>query len=158
MVRLAVGLLLVLLLLSAWWLWTAGAPAPPPPTAATPTESPGETPTPTPLAAPPGFRLAGVALREPDSFVVVEAPDGSNVLYRLNAEIPGLGRLVRIEAERIVLRGASGEFELWLAPAATPTPTRTPRLRTPTPTPGLPPSARTAPGSKTLSAPGRPAS
>jgi hypothetical protein len=141
--RIAFGLAALVLLVLGWWVWRQliVPPAVRPVSTPTPTVAATVEDTPTPRTAPPGYRLAGVALGEPDSFAVVEAPGGSNVLYRVNAEIPGLGRLVRIEAERVLVSTEDGELELWLAPASTPTPTRTvmaralipSRLRTPPP-------------------------
>jgi len=147
--RLALALMLVLLLLvllSGAWLWQRLASSLPRPAAtpAAPPPAPAATPSSvaTVVRAAPGYRLAGVAVADPDSFAVIETPSGANVLYRLNEEVPGLGRLVRIEAERIVLQSDAGPVELWIAPAATATPTRartpSPRraaARTPTPTP-----------------------
>ena len=110
---------------------------------------------PTGVHAPAGYRLAGVAVGEPESFAVIEAPDGSHGLYKGDEDVPGLGRLVVIEAERIIVEGASGRFELGLAPGATRTPTytspvgrRTPRAPTPRPRPPAP-AGDTAPGSGT---------
>jgi hypothetical protein len=172
--RLAVPLmllLLVLMLVSGYWLWGRLQDlAPPPSSLPTPLET--ATPTVTPLAtvvkAPPGYRLAGVAVGEPESFAVVEAPSGAHALYRLGDDVPGLGRLLRIEAERIVVQSETGQFDLWLMPALTVTPGRNP---TPAVTPSLPrprasrtrpqpaaPGAGTAPGSTPSSAPGRSAS
>jgi hypothetical protein len=121
-------LFLILVAVSGFWLWgrliQGGAPSP----VATATMPPAPTAilvavgTPTPVQPPPGYRLAGVAVGEPESFVVIEAPNGVTGLYRLHDEAPGLGELVHIEAERVVIRGAAGQFDLWLAPAATPTP------------------------------------
>jgi len=117
-------LLLGILLASAWWLRSCGHrhAEPEPPAAAIPTATlrPAAAVTP----APSGYRLAGVAVGDPQSFAVVEAPSGANVLYRLDDDIPGLGRLARIEAERIVVENEAGQIELWLMPAASPTPTR----------------------------------
>ena len=124
--RLAVGaLLLLLVLVSGYWLWgrLLGSPAPAPtgvPPVATALAAVSRTVTAAPAAAPAGYRLAGVAVGEPDSFAVIEAPNGANVLYRVNASVPGLGRLLHIEAERVVVEGTNGQFDLWLMPAATP--------------------------------------
>jgi hypothetical protein len=133
--RLAVGVVLLLLVLgSGYWLWgrLLRSPSPAPtavPPVATATAPVSRTVTAAPAAAPAGYRLAGVAVGEPASFAVIEAPNGANVLYRVNASVPGLGRLLRIEAERIVVEGPNGQFDLWLMPAATPTaaPPRTAR-------------------------------
>jgi len=115
-------LLLVLVAASALWLWQRSASAPPPPPSPTATST-AVVPTPTPLRAPPGYRLAGVAVGEPESFAVIEVPNGRNALYRVGADIPGLGRLVSIDAEHVVVEAAGGQFELWVAAAATATPT-----------------------------------
>ena len=140
---------LVLVAVSGFWLWgrliPGGAPSP----VATATMPPARTATwavggtPTPLRPPPGYRLAGVAVGEPESFAVIEAPNGSNNLYRLHDDVPGLGELVRIAAEQVVIRGAAGQFDLWLAPAATatPIPARTPKPRAPTGTVRLRPQS-----------------
>ena len=152
--RFAWGALLLLLLaiLSGLWLWKQlrATKSPPPSAIATVVATGTPVPSPTTLRPPPGYRLAGVAVGEPDSFAVIEAPNGRNTLYRLGADIPGLGRLVRIEAERIVVESAAGQFDLWLSPAATATPTRgrTAAARTSTarPTP-RPAAADTTPGS-----------
>ncbi len=136
---LLVLLLLALVAISGFWLWgrlmlSVGPTAPPaaatvaPATPAT-VATPAGSPTPPPVAA--GYRLAGVAVGEPDSFAVIEAPDGSTGLYRVNDDVPGLGELTRIEAERVVIAGTGASVELQLAPAATATPTvaRTPQPR-----------------------------
>ncbi len=154
------GLLIILLLIlftlaSGLWLWTrlVGSAAPSRPAVATPTPAAAASGavSPAPARPPPGYRLAGTAVGEPDSFAVVEAPDGATALYRLNDEVSGLGRLIRIEAERVVVQGDTGKFELWVAPAATrtPTPTRGPVRRASTPTPRpRPPRGGTAGGSR----------
>ncbi len=163
--RVNIGLLLVLVALSGLWLLRRlQAPAPRPaavnPVGAVQTATPG--PSETPLHAPPGYRLAGVALGEPDSFAVIEAPDGSHALYHLDAEVAGLGRLVRIAAERVVVESEAGPFDLWLAPAATATPKRERTASHPAPTAmSTPrPAARggTVGGSTPSAVPGRPAS
>ena len=153
-------LVLVLALTSGYWLWGRLKDLEPArPTVPVPTATAIETVTPTPtvLKAPPGYRLAGVAVGEPESFAVVETAAGTSNLYRVGDEVPGLGRLTHIEAERVVLQGDAGQFDLWLTPAATATPGRslvtvTPRStpRTPAPPTGRRRAARgagTAPGS-----------
>lgn len=145
--RQALGFALLLLLVvggSGWWLWRrltrVVAPASPAAiTASAPSRPPltrSATGTPT-SPAPAGYRLAGVAIGEPESFAVVESPNGSTALYRLNDEVSGLGQLVRIEAERVVVRAEKEQFELWLSPAATATPTvaRAPKSPAATPPP-----------------------
>ena len=160
-------LLLILVVVSRLWLWgrltEGGAPsrvataAMPPPRTATL----AETATPTAGPPPPGYRLAGVAVGEPESFVVIESPNGSANLYRLHDDVPGLGELVRIEAERVVVRGAATQFDLWLTPAATATaaPAGTPKPRSPTRTPPLRPRGGGTTGApKSSDAPDRPVS
>lgn len=159
--RLAFGVLLLLvalMLASGVWRWGRTVrPAP-----EHPEVSPTETATaavtagvsPAPLQPPPGFRLAGVAVGTLESFAVVEAPHGAHALYRVGNDVPGLGRIVRINAECVIVQGASGQFELWLAPASTPTSPRTtprrlvttrPSPRAATTTPGRPVLTPTAP-------------
>lgn len=139
-------------LLFAVWLWRSGArSSAPPASTATPTSLP-EPPTPTPTlpAAPPGYRLAGVAIGGATSYAAIEPPGGNTSLYRLNAEVPGLGRIVRIDGERVLVRTAGGDFEMWVAPAPTPTFSVTRRLTpriTPTRVPSPPESALPSPGS-----------
>ena len=146
--------LLIVIIVSGLWLWrrlvTTLAPQLPSTSTATATMPPGLTPT--PLRAPPGYRLAGVAVGEPESFAVIEAPSGTHALYHLDADVPGLGKLVRIEAERVLVQSETGEFEMWLAPAATATatPVRSPLRRSPT---GPAPAGRT-PTMRTRAAPG----
>jgi hypothetical protein len=133
----------------------ATATMPPPRTA-----TPAETATPT-AGQPPGYRLAGVAVGEPESFVVIESPNGSANLYRLHDDVSGLGELVRIEAERVVVRGTAAQFELLLTPAATATaaPAGTPKPRSPTRTPPLRPrGGGTTAAPKSSDAPDRPVS
>ncbi len=153
-------LLLALVAISGMWLWDrlirSVAPSASP--AATATVSPAAPPTaagagagsPTPQPDAAGYRLAGVAVGDPDSFAVIEAPDGSTGLYRLNDDVPGLGELARIEAERVVISGSSRSFELQLAPAATPTPTA---VRTPRPHAATTKPQPRAPGGGTTRAP-----
>lgn len=155
--RVTFGLTLLLLatvLISGWWLWTrlASSLAPGGPVAQTAARAPSPaaaTVAPAGTPAPAGFRLAGVALGEPDSFAVVETANGTTALYRLHDEVAGLGELIRIDAERVVVRNANGQFELWLSPAATATPTAVQTPTPPTPTARRPlrrPAARTTPG------------
>lgn len=134
-------------------LWLAGPlgrwfgePAPQP-------ESPTPTPTPLPPSASPTpapeaevdaatFRLAGVALSLDEPLAVIEMPDGSHLLLRVGEEVPGLGRLVRVGGDSVVVATETGEVTLWVVPAATPTPTNTRRRpvftprRSPSPLPG----------------------
>lgn len=135
-----------------------------PPTAAVPDASHTPKASPTPSAtehsAPPGFRLAGVAVNVDQLYAVIEAPNGTHGLYRQDEEIPGLGRLAHIAGEHVVVTTDSGDIKLWVAPAASATPTITRRPATPTPKrtppPGLGPGG-SAPGSAPSGARDRPA-
>jgi Type II secretion system protein C len=142
--RAVLGLILLAIVgVSGFWLWNrlVRSVLVPSSVTATATMAPGMrvtagitaagTP---PPRSPAGYRLAGVALGEPESFAVVEAPNGATGLYHLNDEVTGLGQLIRIEAERVVVRGETGQFELWLSPAATATPTVPRPAKPPTPT------------------------
>lgn len=159
-------LLLVVVAASGWWLWSrlASSLSPDGPVAVT-ARSDFSTPAPAIAVAgtpaPAGYRLAGVALGDPDSFAVVETASGATSLYRLHDEVAGLGELIRIDAERVVVRGAAGQFELWLSPAATVTPTavRAPKSTTPTVRrQPRPPAAGTTPAPVSSAAPDRPVS
>ncbi len=139
-------------LLLLMWMWTTAERIPTPPVI-TPTAVPvSATPTATVIAAiPPGFRLAGVAVGGSTSYAAIEPPGGGTSLYRLNEEVPGLGKLMRIGGEKVVVRTKDGDLEMWVAPAPTPTfsPTRrlAPRI-TPTRAPSqLPLAASPSPGS-----------
>jgi len=137
--------LLVLMLVSAYWLWGRLRDLEPAtPFVPTPVETatPTMTPIPTTLRAPPGYRLAGVAVGEPQSFAVVESSSGSSALYRVGENVPGLGRLLSIGADRVIVENEAGQFDLRLAPAPTATPGRT--LATAT----IPPAARKSESSK----------
>jgi len=150
--------LVTLLVVSTWWVWRR-VTAPPAPLA-TPTAVPATpTPTATPMQAPPGYRLAGTALGDTNAFAVIEGPTGRTALYRLDADIPGLGRLVRITADRAVLESTGGRFELRLAPASTPTAGAPSSPATVPLTPKPPtPAADRGPESSTSDDPDQPAS
>ena len=90
------------------------------------------TASPTAVSAPAGFRLAGVAVNADQLYAVIEQPGGSHGLYRQNDEIEGLGRLLHVGGDRVVITTSSGDITLWVAPAASPTPTITRRPATPT--------------------------
>ena len=164
--RLTIVMLVVLLavvVLSGWLLARRLMDTLPQTTVDTATPTPLAAPTPTATAfrAPPGYRLAGVAAHNKQPYAVIEAPDGAHALYRLNDDVPGLGRLSRIGAERVLITSEKGELTLWVAPAATASPTHTRRAATPTPKVTPRPTLAaggTAPGSSPSTAPGRPAS
>ena len=154
---LAPALMLVLLavmLVSGYWLWDRLRDLEPAnPSVPTPLETamPTVSPLPTVAKLPSGYRLAGVAVGQPKSFAVVESPSGTHDLYRLGEEVPGLGRVLRIETQRIVVQNDAGQFELWLTPAPTVTAGRVPAVaatlaqRTPAAAPtGRPPAERGA--------------
>jgi hypothetical protein len=126
MQRAAVPLLVLLVLGAAvWWLWTT---RPQPPLRAAATQTPAavaQAVTPGPSSEPPaGYRLAGLAVGEPESFAAIELPDGSSHLYRVDANVPGLGRVVAITNAGAAIEGEHGNFTLKLKPAATQTPDR----------------------------------
>jgi len=144
----ALGLaLLAVMLVSGYWLWGRLRDLEPAPIfvpTALQTAVPTVPPLPTLARLPPGYRLAGVAVGEPESFAVVEAPSGTHGLYRRGEEVPGLGRVLRIEPERIVVQNDAGQFELWLTPAPTVTAGRVPPVAAtmvpPTPAASVPTS------------------
>jgi hypothetical protein len=115
-------IVLALLGVAVWWLWTTrprpGEEAQPatPTAAVAPPTAPAAS-----AAAPAGFRLAGVAVGDPESFAVIELPNGSSRLYRIDSEVPGLGRLVGITQTGAEIEGEGGKITLRLKPAATPT-------------------------------------
>jgi Type II secretion system protein C len=116
--------LIVLTLLAAvlLWLWhrhaTVPAPRPPSP-ASRRAQSPTSTAGPPPTVPP--FRLAGVAVGDPNSYAVIEDPQGVTALYRLGENIAGLGRLAGIEPQEVLIETDRGPLALRLQPAATPT-------------------------------------
>jgi hypothetical protein len=155
--------LLTVMLASGYWMWGRLRDLEPAP-AFVPTPLATAVPTVPSLSTsarlPPGYRLAGVAVGEPESFAVVESPAGTHGLYRLGEEVPGLGRVRRIEPERIVVQSDAGQFELWLAPAPTVTAGRVAAVaatlpqRTPAaPEPTSPPPAQRGAGTTPESAP-----
>lgn len=130
------------------WRIAGGRPPAPVPTPTPTVAEPTLTPSVTPVQAPSGYRLAGVAVGDTESYAVIEGPGGSGILYRLNAMVPGLGRLVRIEPERVVVATETGQIELVIAPAPSPTPGITAAVRVLTPgRAGLPRPDRRIPGS-----------
>ena len=121
--------LLVLLVLgiAVWGLWATRSqspesPVPAPTSAAAPAAE--ATSASTTVEAPPGFRLAGLAVGDPTSFAAIELPAGSSHLYRVDSDVPGLGRVVAITNAGADIEGEHGTFTLKLRPAATPTPDR----------------------------------
>ena len=119
-------LLLVVLGVTAWWLWATRSQRVPQKIDPTPTTVADAPARESPAAAgpPPGFRLSGLAVGEPESFVAIELPDGKSQLYRVDSEVPGLGRIVEITESGAAIEGEEGRFTLQLKPAATATPDR----------------------------------
>lgn len=120
--------LLVLLVLgiAVWGLWTTRSqspvnPLPAPTSAVAPVAEATSAAT---AEAPPGFRLAGLAVGDPASYAAIELPDGTSHLYRVDSDVPGLGRVVAITNAGADIEGEHGTFTLKLRPAATPTPDR----------------------------------
>jgi len=121
--KLLIAIIALLLILVGWLLLRSpSAPQPPAvePSAvpATATRAPA-----LPAAAEspsPGYRLAGTVVGDVQ-YAIIEAPDGSNRLYHVDDEIPGLGTLLEIRGLSAKFRGADGEFELPLLAAPSPT-------------------------------------
>lgn len=127
-----VSLLLILaalaLALFLFWMLTgktneAPAPTPSPPPQATSVTVPPAAARST--ASRSGYRLAGTVVGDA-MYAVIEQPDGTNDLYRMGQEVPGLGRLVDLGADRATFEASDGRIELQLAPASTPTVTPSP--------------------------------
>lgn len=130
--------LLVVLALGIWLLWSARqSPAPPPPLAAAAPTSTPTAPTAPGVITPPAeamrHRLAGTVVGGV-SFAIIEDANGANALYRPGQTVPGLGELVEIAEDRVMLVGNEGRFEMRIASA--PTVTTTPsRIAVATPEP-----------------------
>jgi hypothetical protein len=147
----AIGLILAcsvgaVLALGSWLLWRAHhAPPPPPPATPTPTHTattaPTETPTGTLPRAAAGYRLAGTVVGDV-RYAVIESPAGRSELVRTGQIVKGLGQVMAIEEDRVVIAGTEREFALLVAaaPTVTATPAVTPITLAPTP----PPRARSA--------------
>ena len=133
-----VGLLiacLALVFLLGWWIRRLHETAAPPSEFASTAAPPAATITATSAPGTPAavrHRLAGTVIGDA-SYAVIEHPDGTNELYRPGQEVPGLGRLVRVEADRATFAGQQGSFDLKLAPAPilTPVPPSGPPSATP---------------------------
>lgn len=149
-----IGSLAAVLVLGFWLLGRGPArgPVPPPPTSP-PTRAATSTPSPELVRQTPfsrGHRLAGTVVGDV-RYAVIEAPDGRSDLYGIGETVPGLGRLVDVEADRATFEGDEGRIEIRLAPA--PTPTSTPRRPAPTTDATLPPTPDRASGRKPSSKP-----
>ena len=164
-------LLGVLAILGGWWLSRQPRVTPPAAGTPSPAASPSPTAVPSRAAVTPAsaYRLAGVAVGDQGSFAVFEDPSGATALYNLGDDVPGLGKLTKVERRRAVITGPSGEIEFRVQPAPTPTrgkprriaPAAPPRSRprAATPVPVRPPApARTAGESRSSTAKGRSAS
>ena len=101
-------ILLLILGVAVWWLWTTRPPQPESKPEAVATAVPA---TPAPQAKaessgpPPGYRLAGLAVGDGASFVAIELPDGSSHLYRIDSDVPGLGRVASITHGGVEIEG-----------------------------------------------------
>jgi hypothetical protein len=126
MIRLLPALAVLLLAIAATWHIARRTAEPPPaaPTAAppVPTQTPTAAPSPAVAAATPGpaYRLAGTVVGDVQ-FAVIEAPDGSNELYALGDDVPGLGKLVAIGPRSATFENSEGRFDMPLIAAPTPT-------------------------------------
>jgi hypothetical protein len=147
--------------LGSWMLWRAHhAPPPPVPPSASPSASPTATATATPTgvipAAARGYRLAGTVVGDV-TYAIVEMPQGGNELLRPGQILRGVGQVVSIDEDHIVIDGDDGRFELPLASAPTATPTQ-PSAALPSPSPAPTPRGRSASESSPSIAPDRSAS
>lgn len=115
-------LLLAILGLAVWWLWTTRPQSASDQVAPTATPAVDTTPAEPAVSGPPvGYRLAGLAVGEPESFAVIELPNGNSQLYRVDGKVAGLGRIVEITEAGATIDGDHGRFTLQLKPAPTPT-------------------------------------
>jgi hypothetical protein len=105
-----------------------GTPTRPSPAPATASVSATRTPT-EPRApkrtATVRHRLAGTVIGDV-RYAVIEDPEGQSDLYRPGETVPGLGRLLEVEADRATFEGEEVRFEIRLAPAPTAPPTPSP--------------------------------
>jgi hypothetical protein len=122
----ALAVLLVAIVVT-WNIARRTAPRPAPPegssathTATTPTREPAGSPVQTPTTVST-YRLAGTVVGDL-RFAIVEAPDGTNDLYSIDEDVPGLGRLVAVSSNSATFEGRQGRFEMKLLAAPTPTP------------------------------------
>lgn len=127
-VRLVPALAVLAASVAATWMIArhGGTPAPEPiPTAtATPVEAvPTDVPTSPPSAVTPDpeYRLAGTVVGD-RLYAIIESPDGSNELYGIGSEVPGLGTLVAVGKSHATFEKEEGRYDLPLLPVATPTP------------------------------------
>lgn len=107
-------------------------------------------------------RLAGTVVGDA-RYAVIEGPRGESDLYRPGQTVPGLGRLVEVDADRATFDGEDGRVELRLAAAPTLTPAPSPLATlapsgSPNPPAPRPESARTPPATPPSAEPGRSAS
>lgn len=123
MQRAALPLLLIAILgLAVWRLWTTRPQPASEQVAPTSTPAVETTPAEPAVSGPPvGYRLAGLAVGEPESFAVIELPNGNSQLYRVGAKVAGLGRIVEISEAGATIDGEHRRFTLQLKPAPTPT-------------------------------------
>ncbi len=126
MIRLLPALAVLLLAIAATWFLARRSADPAPPTPApaaaalATVTSPPVTPAVAATTPSPGHRLAGTVVGDVQ-FAVIEAPDGSNELYGIDDQVPGLGKLVAIGARSATFEGNDGRFDMPLIAAPTPT-------------------------------------
>ena len=124
-IRLPATILALALALLATWLWTqqtndhrtavvSNTAAPTTHYTSLPTQPPAPT-------VDPRYRLAGTVVGDV-RYAVIETPDGRNDLYRLNATVPGLGKLEEIHGNHAVFVSPRGRIELPVSAAPTATP------------------------------------
>lgn len=126
MIRLLPALIVLILAIAATWFIARRSADPAPPTPApaaaalATVTSPPATPDVAATTPSPGHRLAGTVVGDVQ-FAVIEAPDGSNELYGIDDQVPGLGKLVAIGARSATFEGSDGRFDMPLIAAPTPT-------------------------------------
>jgi len=124
MIRILPALILLLLAVVVTWMLARGSGAPVPPTPvptvpAVPTPVPADTPT---VAGPsdPAYRLAGTVVGD-RRYAIIEAPDGRNDLYAIDADVPDIGKLIAVGPNWATFESDGERFDMRVLPAPTPT-------------------------------------
>jgi hypothetical protein len=129
MIRILPALLvLVLAIVLTWTLARRSVesvpPQPPPTVSLLPTAAAADPPA---AAAPtdPAYRLAGTVVGD-RLYAIIEAPGGGNELYGIDADVPGIGKLIAVGPNWATFESDGSRFDMRLAAAPTPTPRATP--------------------------------
>jgi len=124
MIRILPALVLLVLAIAVTWFLARRSVAPvpqaPAPTVpAAPTPVPADTPT---AAGPadPAYRLAGTVVGD-RRYAIIEAPDGRNDLYGIDAEVPDIGRLIAVGPNWATFESDGERFDMRVLPGPTPT-------------------------------------